>query len=85
MKVEKDNNTYTLKVSEAYNPVTIKSNDGEILHIVQRDSGFELQYEDGKGKKQQVHLKKGKIIKFDSKLRGVARPQDEKAVTNERR
>lgn len=55
MKIEvSENGNIILK--EIYNPIGIKTNDGETIILMMRDSGFEICYENN-----WFHLKKGKI------------------------
>lgn len=55
MKIEvSENGNIILK--EIYNPIAIKTNDGETIILMMRDSGFEVCYENN-----WFHLKKGKI------------------------
>ena len=75
MKVEIDKLGNVSKLKQVYNGVEFTSDDGERLSVVMRDSGFELTYEG-----QRIDLKRGRVIKFDSKLRGVARPTNTEEV-----
>lgn len=43
MKIEVDEHGTTV-LKEVFNPIKFESADGEILHIMIRDSGFELYY-----------------------------------------
>jgi hypothetical protein len=46
-----------IQIEEVYNPIVLKTNDGEEMVITMRDSGFEFTYE---GKK--YHAKNGSLI-----------------------
>jgi len=55
MKIEvSENNNIILR--EIYNPIGIKTNDGETIILMMRDSGFEIFYEN-----QFFEMKKGKV------------------------
>lgn len=65
-KTKIDTEAMEIKIVEAFLGVRFETEDGEVLHVSMRDSGFELVYGDrSEGilfpRTQRVELKKGRI------------------------
>ena len=59
MKIEV-NEHGTIVLKEVFNPIELQTNDGEILIITMRDSGYEICYEN-----EFYELKNGKVKKWN--------------------
>lgn len=58
MKIEV-NQHGTIEIKEVFNPIKLVTNEGEVLIITMRDSGYEICYEN-----EFYELKEGKVLEY---------------------
>lgn len=62
VSVNEDNN---VQLEEVFNPIVLKTQDGEVLSICMRDSGFEFKYQG-----EWYFAKEGYVEPFHKSVRG---------------
>ncbi len=79
MKIEvSENGTMILK--EIYAPIGIKTNDGETLILMMRDSGFEVCYENNWFTLQKGKIKSQQQIREEAKKKWYDKEEDPEEV-----
>lgn len=79
MKIEVSENG-NLILKEIYSPIGIKTNDGETLILMMRDSGFEVCYENNWFSLQKGKIKSQKELRAESEKRWFDKYEDEEDV-----
>ena len=59
------NEDYSVQLEEVFNPIVLKTQDGEVLSICMRDSGFEFKYQG-----EWYFAKEGYVEPFHKSIRG---------------
>jgi len=59
------NEDYSIQLEEVFNPIVLKTQDGEVLSICMRDSGFEFKYQG-----EWYFAKEGYVEPFHKSIRG---------------
>jgi hypothetical protein len=59
------NEDYSIQLEEVFNPIVLKTQDGEVLSICMRDSGFEFKYQG-----EWYFAKEGYVEPFHKSVRG---------------
>lgn len=59
------NEDYSIQLEEVFNPIVLKTQDGEVMSICMRDSGFEFNYQG-----EWYFAKEGYVEPFHKSVRG---------------